>query len=122
MELQTRKLQAKQLYDSWRTQGLYCAKLQSRIKVTLLGWNHLVGTGGEKRRGTADVVRRLSLLHSVPRLLMITDLTVTEELRGSRKYVVIQGSVGGQILRVILLRRMRNELIFYSVMSRNERK
>lgn len=59
-------------YDNWRKEAIFCPALDSQIKATLRGWNHISGAG--KKRLKQDAERRLKLL---PHAMIILQKTTT---------------------------------------------
>lgn len=58
--------EAWKIYDSWRRAGgINCPAFKCKVRISLLGWRHLIGASGHKKRISDDVYRRLKLLPHV---------------------------------------------------------
>ena len=62
------KQEAWEFYDSWRKVKSYSPALQSEVRVSLMGWRHISGATGAKKRTFSDTYRRLKLLLMLNRL------------------------------------------------------
>ena len=124
-----RKNKAKQkvweLYDSWRREKIFSPALKCNIRFSLLGWKHITGVTGSKKRVFSDVYRRLKLLPFAKEIILesttIQDMSV---INGSQFYALeaikIVDSKPRKI-RVVLLEDKKKNKIFLSVMDKKKR-
>lgn len=56
------KKEAWDFYSTWRGAVTYSPALRCEVIISLLGWNHLLGNMGQRKRHGKDVYRRLKLL------------------------------------------------------------
>jgi len=109
-------------YSRWRKTGSYCPALKRNVRVSLMGWNHLVGQSGNKKRSTGDVFRRLNLL---PHARDVIEMSHTIQNK-KKNYFVLEAVVNDiekseisvKKVRVIILEDRNKSLIFLSVMGK----
>ena len=63
------KLEAKKLYDVWRKSKTYSPALQAQVRISLMGWRHISGATGAKKRTYQDTYRRMKYSLMPRRLL-----------------------------------------------------
>ena len=62
--------EAWKIYDSWRKAGgINCPAFKCKVRISLLGWRHLIGASGHKKRISDDVYRRLKLLTYIKKII-----------------------------------------------------
>ena len=49
-------------YRKWRKEKTYAPAFKSEVRVSLMGWRHISGATGYKKRTLHDIYRRLKLL------------------------------------------------------------
>lgn len=115
------------IYDSWRKQGgLNCPAFRCKVEVSLLGWRHLIGASGHKKRPSSDVYRRLKLLPHVKTIVENSKLIQNVIVKNRRKYYVFEGMIEVEENKVKTLRKIRviitedfkKRKIFLSVMDK----
>jgi hypothetical protein len=112
-------------YDLWRKDGIYCPALKSRVRVSLLGWRHITGATGHKKRSFGDVYRRLKLLPYAKEILEESTNIQDISIRNSRTFYAFEamkliGSVWIKV-RVVLIEDAKKNKIFLSVMDRKKK-
>lgn len=60
--LKKAKQKAWEFYDSWRKVKSYSPALQAEVRISLMGWRHISGATGAKKRTSSDTYRRFKLL------------------------------------------------------------
>lgn len=58
------KVRSLNFYKQWGKEKNYCPALKCNIVVSNIGWDHITGQSGNKKRSWGDVYRRLLLLPS----------------------------------------------------------
>lgn len=120
------KQEAWEFYDSWRKVKSFSPALQSEIKVSLLGWRHISGATGAKKRTFNDVYRRLKLLPYAKQIIETSTTIQNIVDRGGKTFYAIEamvmieeiGSKELRKIRVILIEDKNKNKIFYSVMDK----
>jgi len=104
---------------------VYCPAFRSYVYFTLLGWEHLVGSGGNRKRSWSDVYRRLQLLPFAKRIVQKSHtIQNIKTVRGKTFYaldsievVQIKKKKVTTKVRVVILDTKTGKK-FYSVMDR----
>jgi len=123
------KLEAWKFYDAWRKAKTYSPALQSEIRVSLLGWRHVTGSTGAKKRTYQDTYRRMKLLTYAKEIIEKSTTIQNVITRGNRTFYALEAMVkikhdGNEILRkvrVILIEDKNKNKIFYSVMDKKQK-
>lgn len=125
------KKESWEFYNGWRKVGSYCPALKQTVRVSLKGWNHIVGQSGSKRRNPSDVFRRLNLLIHAKQIIESSHTIQNKRLKekGNQKILFYtleaivndleKGKIVEKKVRVILIEDQKKEKIFLSVMSKN---
>jgi len=117
------KKQAWQFYDEWRKVGSYCPVLKSHVRVTLLGWNHLVGNENYSRRSPNDRFRRFKLL---PFAKIVIEDTKSIRNRSFNKFYALESKIEinkkRTRIKVVVIEDKTGNKIFLSVMDRKHKK
>lgn len=117
--LEKAKENAWKFYNIWRTSKTFCPVLKSEIRVSLKGWNHLLGTSSHKRQ-TKDIIRRLKLLRLARKVIEAADTTSKRSNRHKKSFYVLEKTIGEKKIRVILVEDRLGNKIFYSVMDKKK--
>ena len=80
------KKRSRELYDQWRKVGSYSPALKSKIRVSLLGWKHITGTTGYKKRPLSDVIRRLKLISDAKEIIETSTTLQGKSIRNNKTY------------------------------------
>lgn len=113
------KKKAWKFYDVWRASKTFCPALKTEIRVSLKGWNHLLGTGSHKRQ-TKDIIRRLKLLRLARKVIEAADTTSRISNRHKKSFYVLEKTIGEKKIRVVLIEDRLGNKIFYSVMDKKK--
>ena len=112
------------VYDSWRkTDGINCPAFRSKVRISLLGWRHLIGATGHKKRISNDVYRRLKLLPHVKTIIENSKLVQNIKKKKGRTYYALEGMLevdennqkSLRKIRVIIIEDFKKNKIFLSV-------
>ena len=117
-------------YNQWRRKKCYCPALKEHVVISLLGWNHLTGQSGSKKRTWNDTYRRLKLLVFAKEIIeksttiqnIIKKDDIIYYILESMCLVTEKGKREWKKIRVVLLQGKNNKKIFLSVMGRKTNK
>jgi len=117
-------------YSQWRKEKCYCPALKEEVVISLLGWYHLTGQNGAKKRSWNDVYRRLLLLPYARDILLESTTIQNIEKRKKTTYYVIEamkmvtekGTREWRKIRVVLVESKKGKKIFLSVMDKKSPK
>lgn len=120
------KKKALQFYKSWRATPVYCPAFGSKVKISLVGWNHIAGVTGHKKRSYTDIHRRFLLLPYAKQVIENSSTVQNITHKKGKKYFILEAMLPVNLnkileyrkVRVILLEDKKGEKIFYSVMDR----
>lgn len=100
-------------YDTWRKTGSYSPALKDKIKVTRLGWDHLLDP--RKRRTKVQKIRRLEALPLAKKL--IESATTYQEYRQKLdiEYYAFVAEMEGKRIKVVVSRKNKKNRAFLSV-------
>lgn len=123
------KQKAFELYNQWRKEEIYCPAFESKVRFSLKGWRHLIGSTGVKKRKLGDVYRRLKLLPYAREIIEKSTTIQNAEKRGRRMFYVLEAVVkvkqGGKMaprkVRVIFEEDRQGNKVFLSVMDKKKR-
>lgn len=123
------KLEAWKFYNKWRKTKTYSPALQCHIRVSLLGWRHVIGSTGAKKRTYQDTYRRMKLLPYAKEIIEKSTTIQNVTTRGNRTFYALEAMVtikhdGNEVLRkvrVILVEDQQKNKIFYSVMDKKQK-
>lgn len=87
------KEEAWAFYDSWRKVKSFSPALQSEIRISLLGWRHISGATGAKKRTFNDVYRRLKLLPLAKQIIETSTTMQNITTRGDRIFYAIEAMI-----------------------------
>lgn len=124
------KKKAFNFYNQWRKQRCYCPALKEYVIISLLGWNHLTGQSGAKKRVWNDVYRRLKLLTCAKEIIEKSTTVQNIIKRDKSVFYVLEamsmvtekGKKEWRKVRVILVEAKNKKKIFLSVMDRKEKR
>jgi hypothetical protein len=124
------KQEAWEFYSKWRTSKTYSPALKTEVRISLMGWRHITGATGAKKRTLHDTFRRLKLLPYAKQIIetSTTIQNVTEKY--GRTFYALEAMVmvkenGKEALRkvrVILIEDKQGNKVFYSVMDKKQKK
>lgn len=117
-------------YSQWRKEKCYSPALKENIVISLLGWYHLTGQSGSKKRTWNDVYRRLQLLPFAREIILESTTVQNVEVRKEVTYYVIEamkmvtekGNKEWRKIRVILTENKKGQKTFLSVMDKKSPK
>lgn len=123
------KQEAWEFYDSWRKVKSYSPALQSEVRVSLVGWRHISGATGAKKRTHADTYRRFKLLPYAKQIIETSTTIQNVSIKGKRTFYVLEammkveenGSKDFRKVRVILIQDKQKNKVFYSVMDKKQK-
>jgi len=119
--------EAWKLYDSWRkVGGINCPAFRRKINISLLGWRHLIGATGHKKRTSDDTYRRLKLLPYVKKIIENSKLIQNVRRKNGKIYYALEGMLEVEEMgiknlrkiRVIIVEDYKGNKIFFSVMDK----
>lgn len=115
------------IYDSWRKAGgINCPAFKCKVRISLLGWRHLIGASGHKKRISDDVYRRLKLLPYVKKIIENSKLIQNIKKKKGQTYYALEGMLeveenhvkAFRKIRVVIIDDFKKNKIFLSVMDR----
>lgn len=123
------KQEAWKFYDSWRKVKSFSPALQSEVRISLLGWRHISGATGAKKRTLSDIYRRFKLLPYAKQIIEASTTIQNVTIKGKRKFYVLEAMVmvmenkqeDLRKIRVILIGDKKGNKIFYSVMDKKQK-
>ena len=106
-------IKAWKFYDTWRKTGSYSPALKDKIKITRLGWDHLLNP--KKRRTKVQKIRRLEALPLAKKL--IESATTYQEYRQKLdiEYYAFVAEMEGKRIKVVISRKNKKDRAFLSV-------
>lgn len=129
MSIRKVKQEGWEFYSKWRIEKTYSPALKSEIKVTLMGWRHISGATGAKKRTYADTFRRLKLLPHAKEILETSTTIQNVTVKGKRTFYALEamimvkedGTRAFRKVRVIVVEDQKKNKIFYSVMDKKQK-
>ena len=120
------KRKAFNFYNQWRKKKCYCPALKENIVISLLGWNHVTGQSGAKKRSWNDVYRRLKLLTFAKEVIEKSTTIQNISKRNKTIYYILEAMCmvtekerkQWRKIRVILVEAKNGKKIFLSVMDK----
>ena len=114
------------MYSSWRKESSFCPALQKEVSFTLKGWNHLIGSGGARKRMPSDVYRRLKVLPLAKEIIEKSTTIQNIKKKNETNYYVLEAFMPVQEkglsiykkIRVILYEDRAKLIKFLSVMPK----
>ena len=124
------KKQALLYYKRWRKEKTYCPALKSYIRISLKGWNHLVGNAKYKKRTYSDVYRRLKLLPQAKKIIKTSTTIQNIFLKNNKKYYALEAILPVteknkttlRKIRVIIEEDKQEKKVFLSVMDKKTKR
>ena len=119
--------EAWKIYDSWRKAGgINCPAFKCKVRISLLGWRHLIGASGHKKRISDDVYRRLKLLPYIKKIIENSKLIQNVKKKRGKIYYALEGIMkieenhNKQLrkIRVVIVEDFKKNKIFLSVMDK----
>ena len=122
----TFKKQALNFYKQWQKEKSYCPALKEKIIISTLGWHHITGQSGAKKRTWNDIYRRLKLLPLAKEIIncstTIQNITlkdgITYYILEAIKLITIDKTKNWTKVRVIIIESDKQKKTFLSVMDR----
>lgn len=123
------KQAAWEFYDSWRKVKSHSPALQSEVRISLLGWRHISGATGSKKRTYNDTHRRFKLLPYAKQIIETSTTIQNVSIKGKRTFYVLEAMLEVQEnehrdfrkIRVILVEDKKKTKVFYSVMDKKQK-
>ncbi|MBI2596435.1 hypothetical protein HYW46_06940 [Candidatus Daviesbacteria bacterium] len=124
------KQEAWEFYNSWRKVKSYSPALQSEVRISLLGWRHISGATGAKKRTYSDTHRRFKLLPYAKQIIETSTTIQNVSTKGKKTFYVIEAMIeikenthrDFRKVRVILVEDKQKNKVFYSVMDKKQKK
>ena len=124
--LKKAKQEAWEFYNSWRKVKSYSPALKSKVRISLIGWRHISGATGFKKRTSGDIYRRFKLLPYAKQIIETSTTIQNISTKGKRKFYALEAMVdiednksqGLRKIRVVLIEDKMKNKIFYSVMDK----
>ncbi len=128
--LEKLKTQTWKFYNKWRKAKTYSPALQSEVRVSLMGWRHITGATGAKKRTHQDTYRRLKLLPFAKEIIEKSTTIQNVTIKGNRTFYALEAMImikqdDNEMLRkirVILIEDSKKNKIFYSVMDKKQKR
>lgn len=123
------KQEAWEYYKRWRKEKTHSPALKSEVRISLMGWRHISGATGAKKRTYQDTYRRLKLLPYAKEIIEKSTTIQNVTTKGKRTFYTLEAMVivkhdGNEVLRkvrVIIVEDREKNRIFYSVMDKKQR-
>lgn len=123
------KQEAWEFYQKWRGQKTHCPALKCDIRVSLMGWRHISGATGAKKRTFNDTYRRMKLLPYAKEIIEKSTTVQNITVRNGKTFYVLEamvvvkddGSKSLRKVRVILVEDKNKNKVFYSVMDKKQK-
>jgi len=130
VNIQKAKNEAWKLYEEWRKVGINSPAFKCKVRFSLIGWRHIIGATGNKKRTSQDTFRKLKLLPYVKTIIEQSRLIQNIRKTGHRTYYALEGMVEVEEngmkefrkVRVVIINDYQNNMIFYSVMDKKEKR
>ena len=114
------------LYDKWRKKKIVCPAFKTQVNFSLLGWRHIIGATGHKKRTSDDIYRRLKLLPHAKQIIEESTTIQNITKHGKRFYYALEAMVEViensrkefRKVRVVIIEDKLKNKIFYSVMDK----
>lgn len=118
-----------EFYDSWRKVKSYSPAFKSEVRISLLGWRHITGATGAKKRTFKDTYRRLKLLPYAKQIIETSTTVQNVTTKGNRTFHALEAILmvkennkkDLRKVRVILVEDKKGNKIFYSVMDKKQK-
>lgn len=126
-KLEEVKAEAWTFYKIWRSEKTFSPALNCYVRVSLIGWNHLVGNGNNKQRHPKDVFRRMKLLPYAKEIInkstTIQNITVKNGLTyyALEAMIMVKGREDIEEyrkIRVIIIEDRQKYKVFFSIMDK----
>lgn len=117
------------IYDKWRKEKTYSPALKTGIKISLMGWRHITGATGSKKRTYQDTYRRLKLVPYAKEIIETSTTIQNVATKGEKTFYALEAVImvkenGNEALRkvrVIIIEDKQKNKIFYSVMDKKQK-
>lgn len=80
---------------------------KNKVRFSLLGWRHLIGSTGHKKRTSSDTYRRLKLLPYVKEIIEKSKLIQNVEKKKGQNYYALEGILNVEEAGTTTLRKIR---------------
>lgn len=118
-----------EFYDAWRKTQSFSPAFKSNVRVSLLGWRHISGATGTKKRTFKDTYRRLKLLPYAKQIIETSTTIQNITTKGKRTFYALEAMIAVKEngkddlrkVRVILVEDKNRNKIFYSVMDKKQK-
>ena len=123
------KQEAWEYYNKWRKEKSYSPAFKSEIRVSLMGWRHISGATGYKKRTLHDTYRTLKLLPYAKEIIEKSTTIQNVTTKGKRTFYALEAMTmvkedskeAPRKVRVIFVEDAKGNKIFYSVMDKKQR-
>lgn len=123
------KQEAWEFYKKWRHEETYCPALKSKIRISLIGWRHISGSTGSKKRTFKDSFRRMKLLPYAKEILQTSTTIQNITIKNGRTFYALEAMTiikednfkSLRKIRVIVVEDKQQNKIFYSVMDKKQK-
>lgn len=128
--LKKTKAEAWKYYNHWRKTKTYCPAFKSYVRISLLGWRHITGATGTKKRSFHDTYRRLKLIPYAKKIIEKSYTIQNITTKNRRKYYALEAMIhvqehrlsGMRKVRVVLIDDYEGNKVFLSVMDKKQLK
>lgn len=118
--------EAWKFYDLWRKLKIDSPAFKTQVTFSLLGWRHIIGATGHKKRTSDDTYRRLKLLPHAKRIIEESTTIQNITKHGKKVYYALEAMVEVtensrkelRKVRVVIVEDKLKNKIFYSVMDK----
>ncbi|MCL4353128.1 hypothetical protein M1615_01495 [Patescibacteria group bacterium] len=116
-------------YNKWRKEKTHAPAFKSEVRVSLMGWRHISGAAGYKKRPLHDTYRRLKLLPYAKEIIEKSTTIQNITTKGKRTFYALEAMImvkedrkeDLRKVRVILVEDAKGNKIFYSVMDKKQK-
>ena len=124
------KQEAWEYYNTWRQEKTYSPAFKSELKISLMGWRHISGATGYKKRTLHDTYRRLRLLPYAKEIIEKSTTIQNVTTKGKRTFYALEAMImvkeedkeALRKVRVIFVEDTKGNKIFYSVMDKKQKR
>lgn len=107
------KITAKKFYWDWRRTGSYSPALDSQIKITRLGWDHLINP--KKKRTKVQKIKRFQALPLAKKLIEKSTTFQEHRHEGGFDYYTFIAEMDGKKIKVVISGKPHKTKQFLSV-------
>jgi hypothetical protein len=110
------KQEAWKYYKTWMKEKTYSSALNSEVKITRKGWDHIEKGTSNKPRNPKDRISRFQLLR-IAKYTIKNSKEFEISTRDNHKYYVLSSKSNKFEVKVLLKKDLKGIYYFYSVMK-----